>query len=149
MPKTKQKQHVCLDICQNEQGFTFLNMLMTIAILLITLPLLSFLLKSSLYSSNYNHLSVQQFFHFIQNDVILSTDYSISNNEISLELPNDYSVSIKKFGRLIHRQVDGRGHEIYLRDIQDMELSPLPYGFIVKLTMLEGDYYEKTITFYE
>lgn len=149
------KHYVCTEFRKNEQGFTFLSMLLTVTILFTTLPLLAYLIKSVNYSSNYDEIAVQQFFNFLQNDVIHATSYQIENGVIKLVLPNesknedDEIASFQKYDTLIRRQVDEGGHEIYLRDIEDFTVTSLAYGFHVTILSLQGERYEKTIVFYD
>lgn len=149
----KMMKYVYTVFQKNEQGFTFFSMLMTMAILFITLPLLAYLLQTVNYSSNYDEISTQQFFSFLQNDVIHASDYTITNDTIELTVQEQGDkedatfASFEQYGQLIRRQVDGSGHEIYLRDIEDFTVNSLPYGFHVNVLTLKGEHYEKTIVF--
>lgn len=138
-----------MDYHRNEKGFTFISMLFTFSILIITLPLLSYLVKSAIYSTSIDDHSVNKFFHFLRDELILSTEYNIANNEITFTSHENKGIVIKQYNDLIHRQVRGRGHEVYLRDIETFTVIPLSYGFIAKVTTTEGNQYEKTIVFYD
>lgn len=139
-------------VCQNnEKGFTFLHLLVAISVLTVSLPFLSYLLNAADYHNNYHEISVQQFFLYMRNDVIQSTGYHIRQTppEIYLNLRDGRTARFEQYDDLIRRQVDGRGHEVYLRDIVEMELSHLDYGFQIKITTLEGETCEKAFVFYE
>ncbi|WP_051681519.1 ComGF family competence protein [Virgibacillus alimentarius] len=151
MLKKEMKKYVYMGFWKNERGFTFLSMLFTITVLLITIPLLAYIISSANYSSNHNEIAVHQFFHFLQNDVIHAASCHVSNNTVELVLEEDEEfviASIEMYKDLIRRQVDGKGHEIYLRDIREFNLKSLPYGFKVTIVDLQGERYEKTISFY-
>lgn len=139
---------------KNEQGFTFFSMLLTMTILFITLPLLAYLLQTANYSSNYNEISTQHFFSFLQNDVIHANDYTVKDDTIELtvqekcEKEDAVIATFEQYGKLIRRQVDGSGHEFYLRDVEDFTVKLLSYGMHVNILTLQGEHYEKTIVFY-
>src|SRR5699024_9530170 len=150
MLKKGKKNYAYMAYTKNEQGFTFFSMLVTITILFTTLPLLGFLLKSVIYSSIYDVVAVHQFFHFLQNDVTDSIGYDVRDDMITLHVPcvEAAIASIGQYKQLVRRQVDGKVHEIYLRDIKDFTITSLAYGFHVSILSLQGEHYEKTIVFY-
>ncbi|WP_042145917.1 competence type IV pilus minor pilin ComGF [Paucisalibacillus sp. EB02] len=137
-----------MDYQKNEQGFTFYTLLFALTILIMCIPLYGAILKTLKENSSYNEISIQQVFHFIQQDVIKAINYRAESGKIYLNLYNGETVTIEQYGNLIRRQVDGQGHEIYLRNIQDFQVQTLEYGFNVYITSSEGEQYEKTITFY-
>ena len=55
---------------------------------------------------------------------------------------------MEHYKNVIRRQVKG-GHEIYLRDVQDFQIEPLPYGGKIIITMETGGIYEKNFDFYK
>lgn len=134
---------------KNEHGFTFFSVLVTLTILFTTLPLLGYLLKSVSYSSNYDDISVYHFFHYLQNDVTNAIEYEVKGDKISMQLQgeDEAMASIGQYNQLIRRQVNGKGHEIYLRDVKDFTVTSLAYGFHVSILTLQGEHYEKTIVF--
>jgi competence protein ComGF len=143
------KQFVCTDISKTEQGFSLLSMLIIITILFATLPFLAHISKGTAYSSNYDELSILQFFNFLRDEFMLATDYSITSKQIVFTDGNGKRISFEKYNQLILRKVDHMGHDIYLRDVKDINFSVLPYGMHVEITSLEGETYEKTIIYYE
>ena len=143
------KQFVYMVINKSERGFTLLSMLITITVLFTTLPLLAHLIKSVNYSTNYDEISIQQFFQFLRNEFIMATDYHVSENRIILHLRDGKKVSFEKYQNVILRQVGGEGHDIYLRDVAEISFSSRSYGAHVAITSLQGVRYEKTIVFYE
>lgn len=133
----------------NEKGFTFLSVLLMISIIFLTLPLISFLIKSINYQSNYDAMSVQQFFYFLRDDMIASTDVSsVQSNTISLNHYDGSIVTFEKYEGLIRRQVDGQGHEVYLREVKDVNFKTARNGIHVSITTMQGEQYEKTIRLY-
>lgn len=148
MLKGKMMRYVCMVIDKSEKGFTFISMFLTITILFSTLPLLVSLLLSTTYSTNYDQISVQHFFHFLRDELIEASSYMVEDNTLKLKV-GDRTVLIEKYNTIIRRRVDGQGHEIFLRDVEVISFSSLPYGVHTEIRTLQGAKYEKTIVLYE
>ncbi|WP_077326961.1 competence type IV pilus minor pilin ComGF [Virgibacillus siamensis] len=150
MLKTNRTNHVYTAIQLNEKGFTFLSVLLAITVVFLTLPLIALITKSIDYSSNYDAMSVQQFFYFLRDDVIASTMVeSEQSDKLILHYYDDTIVTFEKYDDLIRRQVNGQGHEIYLREVQDVQFTASPNTIHVFITMKQGDQYEKSIHVYQ
>ncbi|WP_424474875.1 competence type IV pilus minor pilin ComGF [Oceanobacillus kimchii] len=136
---------------QDNRGFSLISHLLMMTIILITLPFTSYMLHFIETPSAKEELSVHQFFQFIRDDVIRSLHAVATNDKLVLTVPsdlNEQTVTYEQFGNLIRRQVDGKGFEIYLRNIAELYFQPLEFGFQIILTTSSGDQYEKTISFY-
>ncbi|MEN1970579.1 ComGF family competence protein [Lentibacillus sp. N15] len=134
---------------QNESGFTFLTLLVTVTILFMILPFASYFLKSVDYPSHNQEIAVQQFFYFLRDDVLRAKEYTVpSATQIRLINEDNTIVTIEQYKDLVRRQVGKKGHEIYLRDVQTVSFEKLSYGVQVTITSLQGETYEKTIVFY-
>lgn len=152
MLKKLRKQFVCMDFRKNEQGFTFISMLLVLTLISISLPFLAYLTKSASYSTNYDEIATNQFFQFLRDDVIHATSYRVKPSAptiLILELADGTTATIGQYKDLIRRQVDREGHEIYLRDIKEVAFSTYSYGIRASVTTLQGEYYEKKIIFYK
>ncbi|GAA0602513.1 competence type IV pilus minor pilin ComGF [Virgibacillus siamensis] len=149
MLKTNNNNHVYMDTKRNEKGITFISVLLMITVIFLTLPLIGFLTKSMNYTTNYDAMSVQQFFYFLRDDIIASTDIiKIQSDAISLHHFNDSIVTFEKYDDLIRRQVDGKGHEVFLREVQNVNFKKVRNGVHVLITTKQGEQYEKTIRIY-
>jgi competence protein ComGF len=137
-----------MEFQKNEHGFTFYSLLFTLAVIIMCIPLYGAIIKTIKDNSYYDEISIQQVFYFIQQDVIQAINYHVEDKKIYLTLIDGDTVTIEQYGDVVRRQVDGKGHEIYLRDIQDFHVRSLDYGFKLSITSFEGEHYEKTITFY-
>lgn len=142
------KRFVYTELLNNEKGFTLLTILVMISLMLSTLPLLAYLIKSVSISSNYDDFSIQQFFIYFRNEFIQATHFELNNNGVILYFPDGKIASFEKFNDLIIRRIDG-GFEVYLREVKDISFQPLAYGLQTTVTSLQGEQYEKTIIFYE
>src|SRR5690625_4029200 len=145
----KMKQFVYTVLDQSEGAFTLLSMLVIIAILFTTLPLLAYLISSTTYTTSYDEISTRQFFNFLSDELMLATDYSVSKNKLVLDDLDGNKISFEKYNNVILRKVDGEGHDIYLRDIQEVIFTDVSYGVQVEIKSLKGEVYEKTIMYYK
>lgn len=132
-----------------EAGYSLISMLLALSLFTLTLPFLIPLIKHISFETNYQDISVHHFFHALHYQLLYSYDYDISHNQLYLSQAHDEEVKIEKYGSLIRRQVNGLGHEIYLRDVQDITFKKLSYGIQISLVMTSGESYEKSIVFYE
>ncbi|MFD1038476.1 competence type IV pilus minor pilin ComGF [Virgibacillus byunsanensis] len=149
MLKIKLKNTVFTAIVKIEKGFTILSVLLSITVLFITLPFAAYLVKTANIPTNYEELSIQQFFIFLRDEMIIATDIVVYPNTIEYTVKNGSQVTIEKYDNIIRRQVIGKGHEIYLRDVSDVTFTSLSYGIHVSITSLEGEHSEKDIIFYK
>lgn len=131
----------------HESGFTFVSMLLTLVIILVTLPLIIFLLSEIKNEQKEEHISAHQFFIFLHHDTLLANKVYVNDNILHFELNASETAVVEHYRDVIRRRVDGKGHEIYIREIQEFTLTPLDYGFQVKIMMNNGEEYEKTIAF--
>lgn len=149
MQKIERKKYAYMGFKHHEQGFTFITVLLTITILTITLPFLGYMIQAANYESNYEETSVQQFFQFVRDEVIQSTSFQVKDKKLYLNQQYKHvSATLELYGSFVRRQVNGQGHEIYLRDVKDVSFTPLPFGIHISVTMLSGDKYEKSIAHY-
>lgn len=131
-----------------KNGFTFITTIMMISILALTLPFLSYSLQIVKPHSSYDELSVHEFFRFIRDELMQSTTISIADNKLYLTQEDEKIAIINHYENLIRRQVDQRGHEVFLRDVADIHFSEHSYGIKIIITDLEGKTYEKAFAFY-
>lgn len=134
-----------MDWIQNKSGFTFLEMLLVLTVLMITLPFIPFLLQQMHYKINNEHISVQQFFVFIQNDARKANEVLADKNRLTFIINDDEIASIEPYQQSIRRRVNGKGHEIYLNDVASFNIEHVKHGYHVTVETSKGAFYEKTI----
>ncbi|MFD1850619.1 competence type IV pilus minor pilin ComGF [Oceanobacillus bengalensis] len=147
MLEKNRKQPAYMACQQHERGFTFITLLFTLSIIIIMSPFLGYLLRSVEYTSNYDETSVYQFFYFLRNEVIKSTDVTVHDEELILT-QDPVIAKFNQYEDVVRRQVNGSGHEIYLRDVETITFQDSPFGVRVRVTNIQGDTYEKTIIHY-
>lgn len=94
-------------------------------------------------------LSVQQFFIFIRNDIILAEHVYSVDQKIYFTLTSEETAVIEQYKDIIRRQVDGRGHETYLRDIETFGVEQFDNTIKITLADKEGRTFEKTFNLYK
>lgn len=130
----------------DESGFSFISVFVSLTILVVTLPFMSYVLQSIHVSSYYEDMSVQQFFHFLQDEVFMASDYDVKSSRLEL-IDDDETITFELFGTNIRRQVNGAGQDIYLRDVKNLMVTKTLYGCQVVIITLTGGEYEKNIRF--
>ncbi len=133
---------------KNNKGFTMLSMLIVLMIILMTFPFVSYLLKNSTLIGQYDDISVQQFFIFIEKDIFAAKDANINGDELLLINKNNDIAIYKLVNHTIRRQLNG-GQEFYLRNVEKFDLQSLPYGCKLIVTTKKGGVYEKSFEFIE
>jgi len=145
MLNNKTNNIVCMDTKSNK-GYTLISVLLTLFIIMISLPFVGYLLKNSSTTKQYEDIAVQQFFIFLRNEIIYATDVYIEDNILFLRTKDDELAKMELYKNLIRRQVKG-GHEVYLRDVADFKLESLPFGGKVTVITDTGGMYEKKMVF--
>lgn len=134
-----------MDWIKIKSGFTFLEMLLTLTILIIILPFAAFLLQHVHYKIDNEHISVQQFFTFLQHDTRKANEVIADKNRLSFVMNDNEIATIEPYQNYIRRRVNGKGHEIYLNDVASFTIVSEKYGYHVTVETSKGDLYEKTI----
>jgi len=135
----------------NTKGFTLISMLVALTILVLTLPFVYYALSALQLKQTYTEaLSVQQFFTQLHYDVMSSSSAHIANNQLYIRVTdgNDHTDRIARvslYNNTIRRQVNGLGHEIYLRQVSDITFEEQTNAIFLTITKESGEVYEKTI----
>ena len=127
---------------KREQGFTLVSTLISLSLVLISLPLI-FELLYEVKNISKLELSPYKFMLFINEDIHRSEQFISKNNKLYFYLSTNEVAIIEQYGDLIRRKVDNRGHEIYLRNIDKFETINLDYGVKVIISLKDGEKYEK------
>lgn len=147
--KEERRKFAYTELWTNSAGFTLIELLITLTIVTMTLPLLSvFFLHFTASPKMKEDVSVQQFFIFLRNDAMTASRVYSENNKMFFVLANEEVAKIEQYQQVIRRQVDGKGHEIYLRDITSFSVQDVSFGSKVSVTTTQGETYEKTIAHY-
>ncbi|HLQ71072.1 MAG TPA: ComGF family competence protein [Bacillota bacterium] len=134
---------------KSEYGFTFVSGLLGLMIVGIIIPIMAYLYQASATIPSYSEeISIQQFFQFLRDDLSKAVSYRVEDKRLYITLYDGEPTTIEKFDNMIRRQVKGTGHEIYLRDINDVLFEEIEYGIQTTITSSRGKEYVKHIVFY-
>lgn len=145
MLEINEKKYAYMATRPSSAGYSMISMLFTISIIFISLPFVTYLLSSLSYTTHQESVSVNQFFLYVRDELIGSEKYEISQHTMSYELENGDNASITQYQNLVRRQVQGKGHEVYLRNVQQLSFKPVTYGLRISIRTLQGELYEKTL----
>ncbi|WP_407268379.1 competence type IV pilus minor pilin ComGF [Radiobacillus sp. PE A8.2] len=139
---------VSMDFLHNQKGYSLLSVLLSLSIVLMTLPFVTYIYQSLQQKSYQDDFSTSQFFYLLTDEVHRATSFSIVDNQLTIETISDEKVTIELYKDVIRRQVFELGHEILLRGVKQLEITETTFGFKIALKMSNGEIYEKTISFY-
>lgn len=136
----------------SQSGFTFISMLIALTMLTLSLPFVTYALSAIQSNQTYKEsISIQQFFIYMQKDMIAAKRAHVAYNRLYLyyeegswERQSQYSL----YGGTIRRQVDGTGHEIYLRNVSAVTFEKYPHSILFTITGKSGATYEKSVSIY-
>lgn len=131
-------------IIKNRWGFTLISTLLAITIISLTLPLLTPIIKAVSYQTTYYLTSTEHFFFFIYQKILQSDYFYVKNNRLYFKNKNGQLIKIEKYGSVVRRQVDRKGHEIYLRDVENFTIKQLDHHIFIEVHLKSGEVYEKT-----
>src|SRR5699024_5225845 len=127
----------------SEEGFTLISTLISLSLILVSLPLMYHLVYEVKSTSKFE-LSPYKLIVFIEADIHRSKQMISKDNGLHFYLPNDKIAVIEQYGELIRRKVDNRGHEIYLRNVTNFQTENLEHGVKISIKLKNGEKYEKT-----
>ncbi|MDY0396679.1 ComGF family competence protein [Virgibacillus halophilus] len=88
------------------------------------------------------------FFQYFQAEMNEASDFHVHDNIVGIHLKNGATANFEEYHHQIRRQVAGKGHEVYLRDIKHAKFKEMPEGIQTKIETQDGKVYEKIIFFY-
>jgi len=131
---------------QNEQGYTFLNMLLSFIVYAIIISSLSmvfhFLMSHSQHSYDLKPFEWELFTVQLHRELKDATDIQVKDEQLSFKNKLGEIVTVQQYKNLIRRQVNGKGHEIYLFRVKDIELNKIEDGIKIKVFSNFGKDYE-------
>jgi len=131
-----------MDYLHNNSGFTLINSLLRIAMLMLSLPILVTLLAKVSVNDSSESLQIQQLFYLIQQEINDAENMYTAQNRLYLKTRTNEIVSIELYGQTIRRRVDQSGHEIYARNILNVQFVELSYGIQMSVQTNKGETYE-------
>ncbi|WP_306974458.1 ComGF family competence protein [Alkalibacillus salilacus] len=122
------KSKTFVNILRSSQGYTLLNALIGLSILLVILPFTAPLLKTldsipTIY--DLNHLEIRQFDFFISFELNRSQKVVINENQVSFERSDGRVITLDQYQNQIRRQTNYQGHTTMMFDVTAFALERL------------------------
>ncbi|MGM0523093.1 MAG: competence type IV pilus minor pilin ComGF [Bacillota bacterium] len=133
---------------RNNNGFTMIELLLTIQVTILTTILLSMLIPFMKPPSSYHSFQVYQFLGSLEKEIQTSQHVHIDDHTLSLTSLNGDIITINQYQHVIRRQVNGRGHEILLRDVAAFTLTEKDQIQIIIKTTEEALFYDTVTLFH-
>lgn len=143
------KKYVYTEWRNDERGVTYISLLFGLLVISLFVPIIQILWTHFTVEPLKDDIKIQQFYILLRNEMLQAKSVTHDERVIYLQLETDELATISQYKDVIRRQVDGKGHEIYLRNVANFKLIPHNYGVNVQVESSEGNKYEKTIAFYE
>lgn len=113
------------------------------------LPFFSMTLKLMQNNHHEYTIDVEHFFIFLRDDIIDATDIRVNNHTLTLHLSTNKVASYSLYEQVIRRQIQSKGHEIYIRNIKDVRFTENDHIILVELKTTNGEHYTKEFLRYE
>src|SRR5690625_463155 len=94
-------------VYQTERGFTFIEAMIMLMVVSITMPFLLYFIQYIKVES-YDDINVLQLYSFIRDHAIKSETVYVQDNTLYFQLPTGETASIEHYNDLVRRQVEGQ-----------------------------------------
>src|SRR5690625_4184346 len=126
-----------MDYRSDESGYTFTSMLLSLTIIFISIPILLFSMNHLRFIPTNDSLSAQQLFFILQNETYTAQHIYTINDRLYIVLNENETAQFSHYEDIIRRQINGRGHEVYLHRVKSLQMEQLPYGVHIKIGMAD------------
>ncbi len=118
----------------NERGFTFLEMLVSLSILMLLITFVGGLLAimKEPKSGGVNKLEWEVFIQQAKQEIYQSIQVSNTNTTLRFSKNNGETVTYETYGTSIRRRVNGTGHEILLQNVSGVKYEMLINGVVIE-----------------
>lgn len=133
---------------KQSKGFTLLEVLVTLSIFLIVasvIPHFFNVIKQS-EPKHLQRMEVSLFFQQLANDIQQAATISVVNNTLYLEKNKDETVTYGYFTNRIRRQINNKGQEIALQNVQNVKFSKWKNGIEVTIIDTFKETYQKRLS---
>lgn len=110
----------------NKEGHTIIEAIISLVVLLVLASVISLLippLQKQPTSTQFEESEL--FFSMLGKEVREGIAIEVKNNGLYIMQPSGDVLSITKYHSLIRKQVNGLGHEVWVQNIQEMEIDSL------------------------
>ncbi|MFB1098986.1 competence type IV pilus minor pilin ComGF [Terribacillus sp. JSM ZJ617] len=132
-------------VISNNKGFTLLEAIIALGILILILVSVPPLLTPLVQDTKSEAVSVRQALHFISMEVHKGAAVNTAEDKLYIQDQQGRTAVFEQYKDMIRRQVDEKGHEIYLHHIEDLEFIQDGSSIVITVKGKEGLSYEKRI----
>lgn len=132
-------------VISNNKGFTLLEAIIALGILILILVSVPPLLTPLVQDTKSEAVSVRQALHFISMEVHKGVAVNTAEDKLYIQDQQGRTAVFEQYKDMIRRQVDEKGHEIYLHHIEDLEFIQDDSSIVITVKGKEGLSYEKRI----
>ncbi|WP_216831711.1 competence type IV pilus minor pilin ComGF [Alkalihalobacterium elongatum] len=131
----------------NERGFTLIEVILTLTILIILVslfPLIVRIIPVITPPTEQPHImQVELFFNQFSMEIREAREIHVMGGRLLLYKSNGSVVSIERFGTIVRRRVNGLGHDVFLRHVSNITFNTVPHGVVVTIIDTNGKKYER------
>ncbi|PAD36908.1 competence type IV pilus minor pilin ComGF [Terribacillus saccharophilus] len=129
----------------NNKGFTLLEAVLALGVLMLILASVPPLLDPLTQDTKSEAVSVRQALHFISMEVHKGGSVYTVKDKLYIQDQQGRTAVFEQYKDMIRRQVDAKGHEIYLHHIEDLKIIQDGSSIVITIKGKEGSSYEKRI----
>ena len=139
---------VCKKVKINKPGQEGFTLLEALFILFVSLTMMMFIpgLIKLMNDQHFNPHEPELFFYQLNQEVREAMTFKIKQNDLILNLANGEQITIEKYGSVIRRQVNGRGHEVFLQNVKNVSFYRRNHGVKVVVNMKNGEVIQKRLS---
>ncbi|MDQ0231963.1 competence protein ComGF [Metabacillus malikii] len=130
-----------------------LNMLFSFFVYSIIISSLTlifhFVLTQSHYSNDLKPFEWELFLIQLHRETKDALDVEVNADELIFYNKEGERVSVHQYGQLVRRQVNGKGHEIYLLNVKKLSFMKVKNGVDVSVVSENNDKYHHTLFYYK
>ncbi|SIS36911.1 competence type IV pilus minor pilin ComGF [Salimicrobium flavidum] len=108
---------------EHGKGFTLAEVLLSLTVLMTTLIILvplMYHLRPEDWNEDWSH---HQFVYLIQEELNTASSIEAGGNVLSLINSENETITIEKYQNMVRRRVSGRGHEVWLYNVNSIDFS--------------------------
>lgn len=109
----------------NQSGFTLIHLLLSILLLIMILLMLPFLIQTTSKLIQYQIHPFEYEWRIFEKQLsaecLNATSINIFEEKLVMQLNNNSTIIIEKYGGSIRRRVNYKGHEIYLQNVNTVQ----------------------------
>ncbi|MDR7072714.1 ComGF family competence protein [Fictibacillus barbaricus] len=131
MEKNIKRVPLICKVVKSERGYTLLEVIIALGVLLMLTSIIPLFLIPLQKAPPISQLEdTILFFSMIGKEIREASAIEIQNNQLNLAADNGNVTSFSKYHSLIRKQVNGMGHEVWLQNINSLEINRRSENFI-------------------